>query len=158
MTWRKEGKVFVGNCACGALIKSKPYYLERHSGKCLSCAHKKPPFVHLYNKLKNTAKHEQHQLDLTFEEFLQFTKINNCHYCGDVLDWQPFCYNKGAYKSGSYFLDRKVNNLGYSMENCVACCTRCNMAKGSRFSYEEWKEMTLCLKSKQKSTTTPEFT
>ena len=58
-------------------------------------------------------------------------------------------YKDGKYKTGSYFLDRKDNAQGYSVENCVPCCTRCNRGKGAAFSYEEWKEMTSCLKSKR---------
>lgn len=156
--WVKSGPMFVANCECGAVIKSKSYYLKSHSGKCITCSHRKAPFEHLFNKVKNTAKHEKHAFELTFQDFLNFTKVVNCHYCDELIDWKPFCYEGGKYRSGSYFLDRKDNSLGYSVDNCVVCCTRCNISKGNRFSYDEWKEMTSCLKLKRKSITTPEST
>lgn len=147
--WRKEGSLFVASCDCGSPIKCKSYYLSKHSGKCRSCSHKKPPFFHLFTKLINTAKHEGHDVGLTFEQFLEFTQQTDCHYCDENLTWEPYCYKDGKYKTGSYFLDRKNNAQGYSVENCVPCCTRCNRGKGAAFSYEEWKEMTSCLKSKR---------
>jgi hypothetical protein len=35
-------------------------------------------------------------------------------------------------------LDRKNNLLGYSYNNCVACCWPCNKAKSGEFTYEEF--------------------
>lgn len=148
--WTKSNGVFVANCDCGAPIKSKAYYLTKHSGKCGSCAHKKAPYAHVFNRLKNTARFENHAMELTFEEFLNFTKETKCHYCAAEIPWAPFRYSDGKYKKGGgYFLDRKDNLKGYSVDNCVVCCTRCNISKSDRFSYEEWKEMTACLKLKR---------
>ncbi len=96
------------------------------------------PFMSLYNALKGTTKRRRGvEISLTFEEFLEFTKIPNCHYCNRVLHWpdrmvhgEPFGHN----------LDRKDNNLGYSKTNCVTCCGVCNKSRGDRFTYEEWLE------------------
>lgn len=139
---RKEDSNYIFICGCGKEIKSKPYYFSKHSGKCRSCCVKKKPFEHLYNKLKNTAKHENHRLDLSFEGFLKFTEIKNCHYCNDHIPWAPYAYQDSIYRQGAYFLDRKSNNLGYNVYNCVVACTKCNFGKGGRFTYEEWYGMT----------------
>jgi hypothetical protein len=32
--------------------------------------------------------------------------------------------------------------LGYVEVNVVGCCKRCNIAKGNRFTYDEWYGMT----------------
>jgi hypothetical protein len=44
-------------------------------------------------------------------------------------------------KNLAYRLDRKDNSLGYIPGNVVGCCTRCNYAKGDRYSYIEWYAM-----------------
>ena len=41
-----------------------------------------------------------------------------CQYCGELR-------KNGA----SYHTDRVDNNVGYTRDNCVPCCTRCNMMK-----------------------------
>ena len=68
---------------------------------------------------------------------LDFTKINNCHYCGDDILWVKHT-GTGQHR---YNLDRKDSNKGYSKDNCVVCCKKCNYMKGSEFSYEEFKEI-----------------
>jgi 5-methylcytosine-specific restriction endonuclease McrA len=37
-------------------------------------------------------------------------------------------------------LDRIDSNLGYSVANCVPCCTKCNYAKGNMtlLEFKEW--------------------
>jgi len=87
-----------------------------------------PPFRSLYNFLLNSQKHRTKNIivDLTFDEFLELTKISNCHYCGELVKWEP--YRKvGA--TCAYNLDRKNNKIGYTKENCVVCCKGCNMLK-----------------------------
>lgn len=147
--FHEEDGQYYSECECGNPIKSKRYYLDRHSGKCRSCCVKKPPFFHLFTKLKNTAKHEKHPIDITFEEFLEFTKIGACHYCHDSIPWKAYCYENSRYRSGSYFLDRKDNALGYTKENIAVCCSRCNISKSDRYSYEEWLGMTNYLRKQR---------
>lgn len=64
--------------------------------------------------------------NLSLDDFEVLIK-NNCCYCGREL-------NKDA--TGST-LDRKNNRLGYSLENVVPCCPRCNSVKMDYFTYEE---------------------
>jgi hypothetical protein len=61
-------------------------------------------------------------VELTYDNFLAFTEIKKCHYCGEPVDWQP--YNKQTSN-----LDRKDNTKGYGVENCVVCCGTCNKMK-----------------------------
>jgi hypothetical protein len=55
----------------------------------------------------------------------------NCFYCGLA----PSNKIKSARLDGFilYYsgIDRKDSTLGYTVENCVACCSTCNYAKGS---------------------------
>jgi len=68
-----------------------------------------------------------------------------CHYCGIPEDefyqiWGGPFY--GGFKRGQRLeIDRKVNSLGYDIDNCVLACPICNMAKSDKFSYDEFKEM-----------------
>lgn len=48
-----------------------------------------------------------------------------CHYCGDRL------------RATGVRLDRKDNDGGYTIENVVPCCGRCNLLKGSRLTYAQ---------------------
>lgn len=71
-----------------------------------------------------------------------------CHYCGRPLveagqeHWE-------SYQSSDLLkfptLDHKIarSNGGLNRpENLVLCCRVCNIGKGRRFTYKEWKEMT----------------
>jgi hypothetical protein len=76
---------------------------------------------------------------LSFEEFLEFTKIKNCHYCDNSIVWDE-------HNGWRINLDRKNNTLPYTKENCVVCCKLCNYSKSDKYTYEEWKAMTDALK------------
>jgi hypothetical protein len=59
----------------------------------------------------------------------------------------------GVKKHGQgHQLDRKDNHLGYLPGNVAPCCGRCNAAKGSRYSYEEWWGMTAYFRDRAKPT------
>ena len=76
---------------------------------------------------------------------MKFVEEKTCHYCNASVKWTEFNLLKGQ----AYNLDRKDNDLPYTVENCVVCCERCNKAKREFFSYEEWYEMTECLRKKK---------
>jgi len=89
----------------------------------------------------HTRKHNK-QLQLTFQDFLEFIKIKNCYYCKKHIDWKPrsrYFDEHGSYKksSQSYYLDRKDNSMGYLKENCVVCCSLCNKIKSNILSHNE---------------------
>jgi len=50
--------------------------------------------------------------------------------------------------SRSYKLDRMNNDSGYTKDNCVVCCWKCNQSKGNRYTYEEWYGMTAYFREK----------
>ena len=128
-----------------------PYVLKRANGRCIECHLKfisslgesksrKRPFEALYNhfvgsvkRRTNRGKKRDVSNSLSYEDFLDFTRISQCHYCEDLIEWVPF----GTGRTANSNLDRKDNTQGYSKENCVVCCWPCNELKGSRLSYEE---------------------
>jgi hypothetical protein len=112
------------------------------------CNHTKRPYESLYNcYIVNRAAKRNVSSSLTYEEFLEFTKQNACHYCGATVKWQAFSIGK---KGSAYNLDRKDNNSGYTKENCVVCCKRCNRGKWNVFTYDEWYKMTKCFREEGK--------
>jgi hypothetical protein len=101
---------------------------------------KKEPFGILFKRILDTAKRKNVVCSLTYEQFLEFTKISNCAYCGESVSWLEHVPTGYRGKSG-YNLDRKIPSLGYTENNCVVCCPICNWAKNSLFSHEEFLEI-----------------
>jgi len=66
-----------------------------------------------YQIYKWRAKKKEIEFCLTFKEFEKITN-SNCHYCGD---------------SSKIGVDRKNNKEGYTNENSLPCCWRCNKFK-----------------------------
>jgi len=110
---------------------------------------RKPKGVHGFRKVlknyKNAALSRGQNFDLSEEQFKEFTS-QNCHYCGakpsslskprdgsstlEGIDNAAYVYNG---------IDRKSNGNGYTMDNCVTCCRKCNFLKG-KLNYDEFVE------------------
>lgn len=67
-----------------------------------------------YSKYKASAKNRGIPFNLTLEEFLTFWQ-GACSYCGDTI--------------ATIGIDRVDSSIGYTLENCVPCCTMCNYIK-----------------------------
>ena len=81
-----------------------------------------------FQKARACAKRRGISFDLTFDQYLVFVANGYCHYCHGELP---------AVGGG---LDRKNSQLGYSLTNCVACCSDCNNIRGKDVvSYEEMR-------------------
>jgi hypothetical protein len=89
----------------------------------------------MFNRVKDSSIRRNIKLELTYEEFLTFTKENKCHYCYLEIEYKK-------YGNASYHLDRKNNYDGYNINNLVVCCNRCNKGKRELFNYDEWYGMT----------------
>lgn len=87
-------------------------------------------------RYKSQAKRRGIEYLLTTEEFISITQ-QNCHYCGskpsNVCTSDKDSNNTFVYNG----IDRKDNDVGYTIENCVPCCKVCNRAKNS-MSYDEF--------------------
>lgn len=96
-------------------------------------------FRDLVRSRKVIANKYDREFDLTNEQ-LRILFKGNCHYCGikPKQIWrsracrrnpkiEPFVYNG---------IDRLDNSKGYTIDNCVSCCRRCNSAK-NKFSVSE---------------------
>jgi len=88
-------------------------------------------FNALFYAYKVNSKKRDLKFLLTKEEFRRLTK-QKCHYCGSPPN-QIRDNKNGSY--GIYIyngVDRINNNEGYTLNNCVACCKDCNIAKGTK--------------------------
>ena len=130
-------------CDCGAIFTCLTQDLKRNKETgCKNCVHKGPrltrrkrPYEWRYNAALNRARHP---MLMSYEEFIKFTLITECHYCGESINWGP---PFGQKRPSGLNLDRKDNNIPYSVDNVVVACRRCNYAKNNFFSYIEWKEL-----------------
>jgi len=71
-----------------------------------------------------------------------------CHYCG--ISESDFIKIWGGFygdKRGKVLeVDRKDNNQGYNIQNCVLSCAICNNAKSDKFTYEEFLKVGKAIK------------
>lgn len=151
-------------CDCGSIKQVDGKALRRGSTRSCGCLWaesialnsermKLRPYEGLYNRFLYQ-RPELVSPEFTYEVFLGFTETNECHYCGTTVIWQKY-----SAKSCRYNLDRKDNKLGYTIDNCVVCCSTCNFTKCWRYTYEEWcamvealKQVRLINKTKQRAT------
>lgn len=141
---RNNHQLYQWQCsACGSQGQTSYASLVK-SSICLSCPRphqRKRPFESLYNHFQATSKKRGLLVEISYEEFLQFTAVATCHYCGASIKW-----SKHSESGLAYNLDRIENDKGYTLDNCVVCCPRCNWSRGSKFSYNEWLLMTAHLR------------
>lgn len=77
-----------------------------------------------YGFTKRAAKNRGVAFDIPIDAYIALI-ASPCHYCGGPLN-----------KSGSG-LDRKNNNMGYTLENAVPCCKICNVIKNQYLTHAE---------------------
>lgn len=88
-------------------------------GKCKDCQRKRFQHWTPTQKLQNYrsgARHRHLSFEITKEEFMTFWQ-KPCYYCGQ--------------KVATIGLDRVDNDLGYTIENVVPCCSKCNFMKSA---------------------------
>jgi hypothetical protein len=71
-----------------------------------------------YNNYLKRASKKELVFKLSKEEFYKFTNVK-CYYC-----------DKKTTETHTNGIDRKDNHIGYTIENCVSCCSECNYMKG----------------------------
>lgn len=119
------------------------------SGNTSSCgcigkggAHRLPKGESAFNRLFRQYKYKAEKDGLVFELIKDETKTltsSTCYYCG-IAPYQKIMAPGG---NGNYVyngLDRIDNTKGYTLDNTVACCGRCNVAKND-MSVLKFKEL-----------------
>lgn len=121
-------------CTCGSekIIYSNSLIAGRTKacGKCLR-PNRKPKGVaalrNVFCSYKGKCRRKNIEFKLTEDEFFSLTK-QNCYYCGEApanlhgkIGFNGSCLYNG--------IDRVNNNLGYTSDNVVPSCKKCNLAK-----------------------------
>lgn len=132
--------VFIFYCSgCGKEIRAQHGGLRNHLGKCSSCCKRKHPLTQPFAVMQQNCAKSGRQMDLTFAQFCEIRLTTTCHYCLLPL-------NSERSKRG-YFLDRMDNDGPYSVANCVTCCWRCNQSKGYHFTYEQFMQLAVVIRT-----------
>ncbi len=125
-------------CECGNTVAIETSKLQNGHTKSCGCIRKGKPNYKLrkpealLNAIIAVYKHNANMRNLEFilskEEVVTLFK-SNCYYCG-VEPHKSFKRGKIPEEYIYNGIDRIDNQLGYSKENSVACCTYCNYKKG----------------------------
>jgi len=131
-------------CKCGSVRKAKSCDIKRMSDPsfrdlqtcCRRCRENQywnnQPEVLLYSTLyhdyKNQAKRRNKYFDLGIDSALKLFK-STCYYCGEtpINEWKHKTNSNIILKYQG--IDRKDSKQGYTTDNVVACCSKCNYAK-----------------------------
>lgn len=108
------------NCGCDSYDKTL---------KTKELEHGESQFNALYSSYQCNAKQKEIEFNINKIQFKLIVN-SNCHYCGE----QPHDTFKKARLRGIYIytgIDRKNNDIGYTLENSVPCCTDCNYMKSN---------------------------
>jgi hypothetical protein len=119
-------------CKCGVERILTSGEINAGKRKC-KCARRIRPYERLYNRMVDCAKRKNRPISLTYEDFVSFTNIERCYYCGDKIIWTEFDVRQNGiqHEKLSYNLDRKDNSIGYTKANCAVCCYICNRMKST---------------------------
>lgn len=141
-----QGSRWMCRCACGSQKIVRRQALVNGESQSCGCLNREISSIkntlkngesssnRLYSRYRSNANRKDREFTLSKEQFVQLTS-SKCHYCNSSPDrivkktsvlGEDYTYNG---------IDRKDNNLGYTLENCVSCCTFCNQAKHT-FPYD----------------------
>lgn len=146
----KRGALWKCICDCGNATLVRSNSLISGNTKSCGCLQKitiskikSLPFGHshknkLFDNYKRGAASRGVDFNLSFDMFVSLVS-DNCHYCGSEplfkqYDTSIAHNNKPIHFNG---IDRKDNDKGYVIDNCVTACKYCNFAKGTR-SYKDF--------------------
>lgn len=94
--------------------------------------------VRSYNQYKRNAVNRGLSFEFTLEQFVDIV-TRECHYCPNIKTncAMSECANGDFLYTG---LDRVDNTKGYTLDNCVPCCSVCNTAKNNYpvEVFEDW--------------------
>lgn len=144
-----KGSWWICECSCGTIrTVSRGGFIKGNSKSC-GCLTREnssikntlkdgeAAFNKTFNSYYQHAKLKSRKFEISKEEFKILTKMH-CHYCGSAPS-NITKKNESLFASDYIYngIDRKDNNEGYTVKNCVPCCKICNQAKHT-FSYAEF--------------------
>lgn len=138
---------WVCRCDCGALVTRRGSglrFLAGNNASCPACmgfANHEAAFRLAYAYYKYGAKSRHLEFPLSLDVWKKIATAP-CEYCGRA----PYMLKAGDSKKGGVLLngiDRVDNDKGYTLDNCVPCCSICNRAKSaySRQGFLAWIDL-----------------
>ena len=134
-------------CDCGEVLFVIPYDLLNHRKTSCGCGltrytkadMKSYGVGRVFATYKHSAKKRGLDFSLTKED-LRGLILSPCYYCGEFGD--NFIHREDEILTYTG-IDRVNNNFGYTVENTVPCCERCNRAKlqMSQEDFFSWIEL-----------------
>lgn len=112
----------------------------------------------IFRRYKRGAKLRNYSFELSFEYFLDLL-FKNCFYCNS--EPKPYLEDKLYYNNLEPLkrngIDRKNNKEGYTLENVVTCCNKCNTSKmdSSEEEFITWIKKVYNNIAEKSSTTIP---
>lgn len=145
-------------CSCGKLTLQELYRVKAGHVKSCGCSrgleyHLESDISDLYATYKYSATKRGYEFSLTKKEFRNIV-ISCCAYCtnsGDFRKSRAVNSKRGSKLNG---VDRKDSTKGYFLDNCLPCCKRCNLMKGSLSSLEFIEQCRLVAKHTKRINTT----
>ena len=91
-----------------------------------------PRLQGIYSTIRESAERRGIPFEISKEEFIQWFKENpqQCFYCGITAEEAQNMSDSMNSKAKRLTIDRLDNRKGYSLDNIVWCCYRCNAIKG----------------------------
>ncbi len=123
-------RMFQVQCDCG-IVKDISIHYGMKSCGCLKRISKIPE-KDLFTRYRRNSIKKNKQFNLSIDQFKGLI-YSNCHYCGSSPDSKLRVINSDLHLG----IDRIDSNNGYTMDNCVSCCSNCNYAKRT-LSYKEF--------------------
>lgn len=138
-------------------IKTNPEYCKYCKDNLSRTINPESVINTIYSGYRTNAKTRNVDFELSKQDFLNLVGLN-CFYCGqEPIESQ---FSKSANRSTVKFLHNGVDRLdskkGYVLDNCVPCCSMCNLMK-NKFSLEDFiNKIKQIYEYKQCSTTMPQ--
>lgn len=129
---RSDGKGWIWECKCdcGNVCERKTSVLG-HTKSCGCSSWRcmrmgiEPAKNKLFASYYKTARHKGIPFELSREQFFDLVG-KSCYYCGN----EPTNVSRTRLVEFIYNgIDRMDNSKGYTIDNCVPCCSTCNYAK-----------------------------
>ena len=151
-----KNKTWIVRCVCGTEKRFWKYSAITNQKSCGcgtdECGLTKEQRRMLNSRLhsyKSGANRRGFDWELSYEQFYEIV-IKDCVYCGEeakdinYFENAPSLQKESPNRDWSKYtikfngVDRVDSSLGYSVDNCVPCCTKCNRAK-SDMTFDEFK-------------------
>lgn len=124
-------------CECGNEKFIRGSNLRAGNTKSCGCSERAPGISrvykgyptwvsHVWQECKANAKGRGYVLSLTIDQVKDLCS-GNCYYCGSPPRLRPNAVIHGGLVANG--IDRKDSGVGYTPDNCVSCCSTCNVMK-----------------------------